>query len=102
MNKKTDLSRRQFLKGSALAGASAAMLGGLAPARVLGANDRVRIGVLGTGERAQYVMTLFKQVPSVEFVAVCDVYAPRRAEALKVAGPSAESYLDYRQVLDRK
>jgi predicted dehydrogenase len=78
------------------------MLGGLAPARVLGANDRIRVGVLGTGGRAQYLMTLFKKVPTVEFAAVCDVYAPARAQGLEIAGLQAQSYVDYREVLDRK
>ena len=95
-----NLSRREFLKDSAVVGAVA--LGGLAPARVLGANNKIRVGVLGTGERAQYLMTLFKKHPDVEFVAVCDVYAPRREEALKIAGVSAQSYVEYREVLDRK
>ena len=52
----------------------------LAPARVLGANDRIRVGVLGSGHRARYVMELFKRVPDVEFVAICDVYAPARVK----------------------
>jgi predicted dehydrogenase len=102
MNKRTDVSRREFLKDTALAGAGVAAFGGLMPARVLGANDKIRVGVLGTGERAQYLMSLFKEIPSVELVAVCDVYALRRAEALKIAGPNAQSYVDYREVLDRK
>jgi predicted dehydrogenase len=102
MDKKLEISRREFLKDSAVAGASVAMLGGLAPARVLGANDKIRVGAIGTGERAQYLMTLFKQVPAVELVAVCDVYGPRREEALKIAGPEAKAYLDYHEVLDRK
>jgi predicted dehydrogenase len=102
MDKKLEISRREFLKDSAVAGASVAMLGGLAPAKVLGANDKIRVGAIGTGERAQYLMTLFKQVPAVELVAVCDVYGPRREEALKIAGPEAKAYLDYHEVLDRK
>lgn len=102
MKKGTELSRRDFLKDAALAGGSAALLGGLAPARVLGANDKIRIGVLGTGERAQYLMTLFADHPDVELVAVCDVYAPRRAEALNIAGERAQSYAEYRAVLDSK
>jgi predicted dehydrogenase len=102
MEKKNDISRREFLKSSAVAGASAAVLGGLAPARVLGANDKIRVGVLGTGGRAQYLMKLFKTVPSVEFVAVCDVYAPHREQALQIGGLDAQSYVDYHQVLDRK
>ncbi len=102
MKKGTEFTRRDFLKNTAVMGSSAALLGGLAPARVLGANDKIRVGVLGTGERAQYLMTLFKDHPDVELVAVCDVYAPRRAEALKIAGERAQSFLEYRAVLDSK
>ena len=103
MKDKKDLSRREFLKDSAAAGAGLALAGGFAPARVvLGANDRIRVGVLGTGQRAQYLMTLFKQVPSTEIVAVCDVYEPHRDKALGIAGPDAKACLDYRQALDLK
>ena len=102
MDKKLVVTRREFLKDTALAGAGATVLGGLAPANVLGANDKIRIGVLGTGQRAQYLMTLFKKHPSVEMVAVCDVYAPHRAEALKIAGEKAQAHVEYREVLDRK
>ena len=63
MEKKTEMTRREFLKDTALAGAGAAVLGGLAPARVLGANDRIRVGVLGSGHRARYVMEFFKEGP---------------------------------------
>jgi predicted dehydrogenase len=96
------ISRRTFLKDSALAGAGAAMLGGLAPARVLGANDKIRLALLGAGQRGQYDMSLFQKDPAVEVVAVCDVYEPRRESALKAAGATATAHLDYREVLDRK
>jgi predicted dehydrogenase len=102
MSEDAGITRRDFLKETAMAGATAAVLGGLAPARVLGANDKIRVGAMGTGERCQYLMTLFKKNPSVELVAVCDVYGPRREEALKIAGPDAKSYLDYHELLDRK
>ena len=95
-------TRRRFLRESAVAGVGLASLGGLAPARVLGANQKIRVGVLGTGERAQYLMSIFKRQPEVEFVAVCDVYGPHREKALKLAGPTATAHLDYREVLDRK
>jgi len=101
MNNKSDLSRRDFLKEAAAGAAGAAVLGGLAPSRILGANDRIRVAVLGSGGRAQYVMQLFNQAPSNEIVAICDVYEPHRAEALKRAAPGAKAYLDYREVLDR-
>ncbi len=103
MKKKPDLARRKFLRDSAVAGA--AFWGGLSPQAsrsALGANDRVRVGVLGAGERGQYVMSLFQQMPLIEIVAVCDVYEPRRDQALKDAGPNAKAHIDYRELLDRK
>ena len=102
MDNKKDFSRREFLRDSAVGGAGLALVTGLAPARVLGANDRIRVGALGTGERAQYLMTLFKAVPSTEVVAVCDVYEPHRELGLRIAGPDAKAYVDYREVLDLK
>ena len=102
MTSETGITRRGFLKETALAGATAALLGGLSPARVLGANDKIRIGAMGTGGRCQYLMKLFRDNPSVELVAVCDVYGPRRDQALEIAEPDAKSYLDYHELLDRK
>jgi predicted dehydrogenase len=102
MNEKSDLSRREFLKDTAAGAAGVALLGGLAPARVLGANDCIRVGVLGSGGRARYLMRQFKTFPATQFVAVCDVYGPHREEALKIAGPEAQGCVDYREVLDRK
>ena len=96
------MTRREFLQDTALAGAGAAVLGGLAPVRVLGANDRIRVGVLGSGHRARSVMDKFKMVPGIEFVAVCDVYAPARAAALETAGAGAQACTNYREILDRK
>lgn len=98
--KRQAFSRREFLEGSAMA--SAAWLGGFTRPGVLGANDRIRIGVLGAGQRAQYLMKLFSEAPSVEIVAVCDVYGPHREAAVKLASPGATATLDYREVLDRK
>jgi predicted dehydrogenase len=101
-SKSNDITRRDFIKGSAVGGAGLAVLGGLAPARALGANDKIRVGVLGAGERAQYLMSIFAKQPEVEIVAVCDVYGPHREAALKYAVPNATATLDYHEVLDRK
>ncbi len=97
-----DLTRREFLKETAVAGAGIAALGGLVPSKVLGANDRIRLALLGCGGRGSYDMTVFLGNPEVEVVAVCDVYEPHRLKAQKLAGSQAQAYLDYRQVLDRK
>jgi predicted dehydrogenase len=73
----------------------------LAGSRVLGANDRVRIGLIGTGGRCMYLARLLKGLPGNEVVAACDVYEPRRLAAVEKMGPQTTSASDYRQVLDR-
>ncbi|MCS7315257.1 MAG: Gfo/Idh/MocA family oxidoreductase [Bryobacterales bacterium] len=86
-------TRRIFL-GSATAASAA---------RVLGAADRIRIGVIGTGGRGQWLMKALQRIAGdeIQIVAVCDVYDARRNEAARIA-PGAEQYLDYRQLLARK
>jgi predicted dehydrogenase len=86
--------RRQFMKAAAAASA-------LSAGRIRGANDRIRIGVIGTGGRGQLLMGLVKQCPAAEMVAVCDVYAPRRSQAKQKYAPQAREYGDYRRVLDQ-
>ena len=69
-------------------------------ASVQGANNRIRIGVIGTGGRARGLMTLLKKLPGNEMVAVCDVYEPRVLQAAEIAGTSAAKVSDYRKILD--
>lgn len=96
-----NLPRRKFLKTSVTGiGAVAALHDRLAPATILGANDRVRIGAIGTGGRCQDLMTSLKKLPGNELVAVCDVYEPNLLEAQELAGSGAKQYKDYRALLD--
>lgn len=69
--------------------------------RVAGAQDRIRIGVVGTGPRGQYLMKQLQKIGGVEFPAVCDVYDVRRAQAVEVAGGRAEGYGDHRALVER-
>src|SRR5204862_1742232 len=73
----------------------------LATGRALGANDRIRIGLIGTGGRCMYLAELLKSLPGTEIVATCDVYEPRRLEAAEKMGPQAKPVKDYREVLAR-
>jgi predicted dehydrogenase len=86
--------RRQFVQAAL---ATAASYG-----RILGANDRIRVGVIGTGGRGELLMTLLKQSDNNDIVAVCDVYEPRRLAAKARFAPDARDYGDHREVLDRK
>ena len=91
--KSSSLSRRAFV-GSALTAASAG--------RVLGSNDRVRLGAIGTGGRGSTVMEHANQVGKMEWVAVCDAWDVRREKAKKITGDHVAGYADYRELLDRK
>jgi len=89
-------TRRTFL-----ASAPGLMLGvRLAASGAWGANDRIRIGVIGTGGRARGLMTLLKRLPGNDIVAICDVYEPRLLQAAEIAGTTATKVVDYRRVLD--
>jgi len=74
----------------------------LAAARAQGANDRIRIGVIGTGGRARGLMSLLKRLPGNDMVAVCDVYEPRLLQASEIAGSAAAKVGDYRRILDNR
>jgi predicted dehydrogenase len=84
-----------------------AVLGGLAMTalsyrRVMGANDRIRLAVIGTGNRAQSLMKRLKEIPGNEQVGICDVYEPRLQEALAILGAPVKQHRDHREVLERK
>src|SRR6266516_4153159 len=91
-------TRRDFIKQTTLG--TAAMLA-YPPARVLGANDRVRIGMVGVGGRGQELLKQVLEVPSVQLVAIVDVYTGRRDEAKKMA-PGIQALDDHRRLLDMK
>src|SRR5207249_1494286 len=74
----------------------------LASARAVGANDRIRVGVIGTGGRARGLMRQLKDLPGAQMVAVADVYEPRALEAAEIAGGAPARHLDYRRILDDK
>jgi predicted dehydrogenase len=92
------IERRQFLKEAA---AGTAISLAYPTSRVLGANDRVRLGIIGPGARGQELMKEFLRVPNVEFVAIADAFTQRHDEAKKLA-PNVKAFSDHRQLLDMK
>lgn len=111
-NRKADLARRAFLRNSAGAGialslqrtaaASTKASSAASAQQTLGANDRVRLGAIGTGGRTLSLLDALKKLPGNTHVAVCDVYEPRLLQAAEVAGPGVKQFKDYRQLLDSK
>jgi predicted dehydrogenase len=94
-------TRREFV-GNVLAGAAAlAVTNPFASRRVLGANNRIRIGLIGAGGRGQEIFKSALQCPNTEAVAVADVYT-RRLEEVKKFVPQVKTYQDFRKLLDDK
>ncbi len=88
-------SRRNFL--STVASGLATSLA--APASVLGANERVRIGIIGPGSRGQQLMREALACENVDIAAAADVYS-RRLEEAKAIAPQAKTFTDYRTLLE--
>ncbi len=95
------MSNRRVFLGELLGGTAAAALGAQAPARVLGANDRIRIGLIGGGARGKEIFRAALGCPNIEGAAVADVYT-RRLDEVKAIVPTIKTYRDYRQLLDDK
>jgi len=95
MAKKT---RREFVQQTML---GAAALLAYPPARVLGANDRVRIGMIGVGGRGQELLKQVMELPKAQVVAIADVYTRRHDEAKQIAN-GIQTVNDHRRLLDMK
>jgi len=115
-------TRRKFIASSATAAAgisvSTHVLGTPFIAKRRNANDTVRMGFIGVGNRGSQLLTMFRSNEDVEVAALCDVYAPyRERDRSKVAQRYIDSgripklgedlgnykkYEDFRELLDQK
>jgi predicted dehydrogenase len=91
-----ETSRRAFLKSAAIAVTAAPV------ANVLGANDRLRVGVIGCGGRAQALLKALAKVPNVTIAGVCDVWDRDLESGRKLAAAGAFATKRYQDLLDRK
>lgn len=97
------LNRRQFLKHSSAATAAVAAFGST---NVLGANERVAVGVMGTGGRGTQMTLKFAERKDVEIAYVADADL-RRANSARTAVEKAtdrapKAVQDFRRVLEDK
>lgn len=92
------LTRRGFAKTAAIAGIGTALSAG----RVLGANERIRLGFIGLGNRGDQVLDAFLVHKDCEIVGLCDIHQPYIDFAAKKAGGKPFQTRDYRRLLERK
>jgi predicted dehydrogenase len=96
-----DITRRNFVKSSLVASAALAV-----PfTRVRGANDDIRVAVVGVRGRGRGLINNFNDIPGVRVVAVCDVdrnILDREVKKFKDRGEKVQGYQDYRLMLKDK
>ena len=96
------LKRRTFLSG----GVAAAGAATLSPwARAVGANDAVRLAIVGFRWRGEQLIDAFREVPGVRISALCDVdqqLLDSQVEKFKGRGEPVDAYNDVRKLLDDK
>jgi predicted dehydrogenase len=100
-------SRRDFLKVTGAGVASTALgVTSSSYARIMGANDRVRVGICGVRGRGNDHIRGFPRVPGTEIAALCDVDESvlnhRLGDIEKMGLPKPKSYVDVRKLLEDK
>lgn len=91
------MNRRTFLNSTAVAGMTAA-----SAQRVLGANDRIGIGTVGTGGRGRTLTRYFKENEKADTRAVCDIYEANLTRGAETAGTNTKTYHEYERLLEDK
>jgi len=93
--------RRNFLKAAA-----ASLVTAASARKVLGANDRIRVAVIGVRGRGWDHVRGYKPIPGVEIAYFCDidenVLRKRCADAEQMGIPKPQTYVDVRKLLDDK
>ena len=87
------VTRRSFLRNAVLATSA------LSASKILGANDRIRVGIIGLGARGMGSARWFSNVPGVEIAYLCDCDSAKIRKG-KAAFPNVKSSQDMRDVLD--
>ncbi|MDR2915932.1 MAG: Gfo/Idh/MocA family oxidoreductase [Tannerella sp.] len=123
---KTQTTRRDFIKKTSLAVAGLSLTSSGFPfidvnKRIIGANDKVRVGFIGVGNRGSQLLHLFMEQPDCEVATLCDVYKPYTTRNYTTVLPryikdmgsripkmgenfskQVKQYTDYRKMLENK
>lgn len=95
--RKPTMSRRTFTTT-----ASALALSAAASRQVLGANERVRLGFIGVGNRGSQLLDAFDKLEDIQVAAVCDVFKPYLDRADKRYSGQAKRYDDFQKLIESK
>jgi len=97
-------SRRSFIKTGLATAAGTLLFPYISKSNPIGANNRVRMALIGCGGIMEGHMGWARSHPGIEAVAVCDVKTSKREAALaklKEKNPAAQGYLYYGEIMAR-
>ena len=101
-------TRRDFIAGS-MAIATGAALGSSQPrsvwSKILGANDDIRVAIVGVRKKGKEHIWGFRHLPGVRVTAMCDVdtqFLDAEVKKFKDRNEKVDTYIDYRKLLDNK
>jgi len=95
-----DVNRRNFLKGTAAMAATTTLASSYK--KILGANDRINIAMIGCGRMGRGNIDVQQRTGLTHITAVCDVYQPHLDKAVNMVSGTVKSYTDFRHILDRQ
>lgn len=101
-----ETNRREFLKEGLAAGLAVSGLTAASYGRVIGANERIRVGLIGCGGRGRYIAAkaITPENGNATIAAACDIFKSRLqiylGNAEQQYGAKPKAYADYRRVLD--
>lgn len=98
----TSTSRRTFVKTLAAGAAGTALsMPSVSYGRIIGANERITLGMIGIGQMMRGHIAGFQNEPDVEVVALADVYEPNLQKGAAIAGGDVDTYSDFRRIIER-
>jgi predicted dehydrogenase len=103
-----NVTRRDFIKNSATVLAGAGVVSTLqrsVRSQVVGANDRIRVAIVGVKKKGVEHIGFFGEVPGVQVAALCDAdtfFLDREVKKLQDRDVKVDTYVDYRDLMDDK
>ena len=95
----SELTRRSFVKRSSAA--TVGLVTTLSASRVIGANDRIRVGFIGIANRGGQLIEAALPNKDMEIVALCDVDRRYIEQWKQKLGGHVATYSDFRRLIER-
>ncbi|MGQ9731264.1 MAG: Gfo/Idh/MocA family protein [Candidatus Zipacnadales bacterium] len=96
MTRSSTITRRRFVRTSSVVAGTLAI-----GSHILGANNRLRLGFIGVGNRGGQLLDATLPNRDVDVVALCDVYQPYLEKQAARLGGKLATYTDFRELLER-